>query len=330
MKIILSVPGHLKTVPMNHFVHETLKTMGHDVRLFNFGASGIYPKFLKKISKKSFITHQNNKLKKMIKTFKPDIFLTIFGFDHDRTIIEYIKEQRIITACWWLNDPCQFKRSILQAGYYNYYFTNASEGLDDYRKEGIKNVFFLPAAAYPPVHHKLPDAVHRFDVCFAGDWGPTLEEILTLLASEFNISIFSPWKKKIKKGSPLFSRIYLDGFFSPEDMVTIFNQSSIVLNIHGYYGTWDYGTNPRVFEANGCGAFQLSDYKKEIPKLYEPDKEIALYSSMDELKEKLTHYLAHQEKRSQISECGLLRTINCHTYEHRLSEMFSIIHHDGH
>jgi spore maturation protein CgeB len=325
MKIILSFPGHLKTVPMSKYIRQSLIAMGHDVVLFNFGVHGVYPSILKKISNKRFFEYINNKLKILTDGFKPDIFLTVFGFDHDRATMEYMRKKGIVTVCWWLNDPFQFKRSAAQAGFYDYYFTNSKGSVDDYRKEGIENIFYLPVGCYPPVHRRLPEFQDKkYDICFAGDWHPVREEILSSIAVDFNVAIFGPWKDKIKKGSILIRHIEKNGGFSPEEMVRIFNQSKIVLNIHTWFGKWDYGINPRVFEANGCGSFQICDWKEEIPELYEIDREIVLYRSLDELKEKLSYFLYNEKERIGIAENTLLRTHREHTYEERLREMLSI------
>ncbi len=326
MKIILSIAGHLKTVPSNYFTYETLKEMGHDVRLFNFGVNGIYPRLLKAVSKKSFYAHINNELRGLANSFRPDIFLTIFGFDHDRATIEYMKKKGIRTACWWLNDPFQFKRSLAQASVYDYYFTNAMGSVKDYREGGIDKAFFLPLAAFPRLHKALPGTAMNYDVCFAGDWGPMREKMMLEVAKDFRVSIFGPsWGKKLAKDSPLRGCIEQDGFFTPEELVSIYHRSRIALNIHSWYGNWDYGLNPRVFEANGCGTFQLSDFKEEIPGLYVPDKEIVLYRNMDELKEKAAFYLGSDARRTDIAERGYARTLKDHTYAHRLQKMFDIM-----
>jgi spore maturation protein CgeB len=322
MKVVLSVPGHLNTVPMNRYVYQTLVDMGFEVKLFNYGVSGIYPKLLKKISKNSFYTQMNMRLKKLADTFRPDVFLTILGFDHDKTILDYMRRRKIITACWWLNDPFQINRSLAQASHYDYYFTNSKGNLKDYHTNGVRNVFFLPAGAYPQVHRKLPDGNKPYDICFAGDWGPMREMMLLSLAGDFRLSIWGPWKKKLCKDSALTRCVVKDGFFTPEEMVEVFNRSKIVLNLHSWFGNWNYGVNPRVFEANGSGAFQLSDYKEEIPGLYEPDKEIVLYENLDELREKVAFYLASDGPRSEIAEKGFQRMVRQHTYAHRLEEMF--------
>ncbi len=253
------------------------------------------------------------------------MFLTIFGFPHDKSTIEYIKNKGIKTVCWWLNDPFQFERSIKQASFYDYYFTNSKGSVHYYKKAGVKNVFYLPVGIYPPVHKKLENIEKKYDICFAGDWNPVRAEFLTLLSKEFHISIFGPWKKKVKNNKILAKNIVKNGFFSPQEMVKIFNESKIVLNIHSWFGKWNYGINPRVFEANGCGAFQIVDYKEEIEDIFEHKKEIIFYRNIEELKEALSFFLAHDRERVRIAENGYLKTIKYHTYEHRLKEMFYII-----
>lgn len=107
-------------------------------------------------------------------------------------------------------------------------------------------------------------------------------------------------------------------------MVSAFNTSKVVLNIHTWFGKYNYGPNPRVFEANGCGAFQMSDYKDEILELYEPEKKIVRYNDIPELKKKLFYYLQHTEKRTDIAKTGMQRTVHNHTYEQGLQEMFNV------
>lgn len=115
-----------------------------------------------------------------------------------------------------------------------------------------------------------------------------------------------------------------NGFFTTEEMVGIFNRSKVVLNVHSWLEKFDYGVNPRLFEANGCGAFQICDWKQEIPNLYEEDKEIILYRTVAELKEKLAYYLPREKERADIADNALKRSLECHTYEHRMKEMLEV------
>ena len=59
MKIVLSIPGNLKTVPMNKFIADTFKNMGHDVVLFNYTSHGLFPRLIKHTSKELFYSYIN-------------------------------------------------------------------------------------------------------------------------------------------------------------------------------------------------------------------------------------------------------------------------------
>jgi len=322
MKIILAVPGHLRTVPMNFFVYQTLMTMGHEVKLFDFGLKYLPYRIIKKLSRNLFNEMLERNLKNLLDNYRPDVFLTIFGFDLRKGIIEYIKSKKIISICWWLNDPLQIQRSLSIAGYYDFYFTNAKGSLTDYHRAGLKNVLYLPAGCYPPVHKKFLGAEKTYEVGFAGDWDPLRERILSELAPKVNLAIWGPWKKKVAKNSILQGCIRKNGFFTPEEMTRMFNESYIVLNIHKWFGSFNFGLNPRVFEALGCGAFHLCDWKEELAEHYHLEKDLAVYNSVEELKEKTLFYLSNPQKAEAIAQEGFLKTQREHTYALRLTEMF--------
>jgi len=324
LKILVTFPGHLKTVPMNRYIPESLVRMGHEVVPFSYEAKGLYSILLKKADKARWVEYMDRRLLALVRKTRPDAFLTIYGVDHGIQLIESVKAEGVTTICWWLNDPFQFERSTRMAGSFDFYFTNSDGIIPEYHKRGLHNVHYLPVGVYPPVHRRIPGKRHVYDVSFAGDWSPVREDILTNLAVDFDVTIFGPWKKKLGKGSPLMSRLKGGKFFSPEEMVGIFNRSKVVLNIHSWYGRTDYGINPRVFEANGCGAFQVCDWKQEIPALYEDGKEIVLYKDLPELKDGIAYYLSHEAERAAIADNGYARSHGEHTYEHRLTKMLSV------
>lgn len=324
MKIILAVPGHLKTVPMNGYVLATLQSLGHEVRVFDFGHPGLWARALKKFSQAAFTDWLHRRLLRLADAFQPEVFLTIFGMDLKEPLLKTIRRRGVITICWWLNDPFQLRRSLAQAPWYDYYFTNARGCLPLYREAGVPRVFYLPVGCYPEVHRRREQVEKTHAVCFAGDWSPGREEMLSVLARDFPVAIWGPWKKHLAPYSELRPLIVKDGFFTPGEMAEIFNRSLVVLNIHTWYGKWDCGVNPRVFEANGCGVLQLCDFKEEIPGHYLPDQEIVLYRSLPELKDRLAWYLDHPEAAREVGFRGSLRTHREHTYAHRLKEMFAL------
>lgn len=112
-------------------------------------------------------------------------------------------------------------------------------------------------ACAPEVHRRTaPRPEYRCEICFAGDWSPLREAWCEKLAEHFDLRIFGPWKKKLPAGSSLHACL-TDGFFTPEQMADMFASAAVVFNLHSWYGKWDHGTNPRLFEAAGCGACQV-------------------------------------------------------------------------
>jgi spore maturation protein CgeB len=78
-----------------------------------------------------------------------------------------------------------------------------------------------------------------------------------------------------------------------------------------------YGFSPatRVFEAAGAGACLITDYWEGIPQFFEPDEEILVANSGDEVAAIVESL---DEKRSRaIGENALRRVLAEHTYAHR-------------
>jgi spore maturation protein CgeB len=108
------------------------------------------------------------------------------------------------------------------------------------------------------------------------------------------------------------------------DMYRILAGSKIGLNRHIDVAE-DYANNMRLYEATGVGTLLITDAKRNLAELFEPDEEVVTYSSEDELVEKIRHYLADDAERSKIARAGQERTLRDHTYAHRMRELVSIL-----
>lgn len=67
------------------------------------------------------------------------------------------------------------------------------------------------------------------------------------------------------------------------------------------------GIPQRVFDVMSVGGFMLSNYQEEAQELFEPDKEIVLFESMEELLDKADYYLRHERERLRIAMSGYQR-----------------------
>jgi spore maturation protein CgeB len=128
-----------------------------------------------------------------------------------------------------------------------------------------------------------------------------------------------------------------------EEMVRIFSTSRVNLNLANSsapqatvrmrLGAYARGRRPdtaarpsqikgRTFEVPGSGGFLLTDSVPHLERYFEVGREIAVFSSRDELIEQLRFWLDHPDERATVAEAGYRRVREEHTYDHRFAEMF--------
>lgn len=329
MRILLAVPGNLKTVPMGRFAFDSLRELGHEVALFDYSLRPL-DKLAARLATLTGLRGEqaplvNRRLRALRDAFRPELFLTIYGFNVSEETLRGLRALGVPTACWWINDPFQFERSLQKAALYDWVFSNSATCAERYRDHGVARSGFLPTACAPAVHRPLPArAEFACDVCFAGDWSPLREKVVSDLARRFDIRVFGPWGRKLAPDSPL-RRVLRDGFFSPDEMAEMFSSARIVLNLHTWHGRFDHGVNPRLFEAPACGAFQLVDAKREIPSLFVPGREVTIFDTLEELPETVEAALRSPQSMEAQRKAGMARALSEHTYTHRMRALLQAV-----
>lgn len=104
------------------------------------------------------------------------------------------------------------------------------------------------------------------------------------------------------------------------DMFDTLSMSYVVLNIHADSSPI-YASNMRLFESTGVRTCLLTDYKKNIADLFEPDKEILTYRSVDECIEKMNFLRDHPNIRDSVAEAGHKRCMKDHNYNVRAEKL---------
>ncbi|MDT7602595.1 MAG: spore maturation protein CgeB [Acidobacteriota bacterium] len=84
-------------------------------------------------------------------------------------------------------------------------------------------------------------------------------------------------------------------------------------------------SNMRLFEATGVGTCLLTDWKANLPQLFEPDAEVLTYNSAAECVEKVRYILDHEDERRAIAIAGQRRTLRHHTFATRAARIDEII-----
>ena len=72
------------------------------------------------------------------------------------------------------------------------------------------------------------------------------------------------------------------------------------------------------------GTPQLSDAKQDIARHFTPGREIVLYRSVPELRERAGELLGSETLRRALARAARERALREHTWAHRLQELLSV------
>jgi len=98
----------------------------------------------------------------------------------------------------------------------------------------------------------------------------------------------------------------------------------VCLNIHAD-NTPDYASNMRLFETTGMGTCLLTDRRRNIAELFEPDREAVIYENLDDCIEKMRWLVDHPDKAREIAAAGQARTLRDNTFARRAEQLHGFI-----
>ncbi len=298
--------------------YKTLQQMGHEVELFDFMGE------IKALGKEGM----NQKLLSRVGEWRPaTAMFSLYTDQFDPNIIQSLRGITK-TLCFFYDDTWRLEYSRYWARQFEYIATPDIYGEAKYRELGLPNAIYFPYGCNEQIFQKL-DVQKKYDVSFVGGWHPYREWLVN----------------RIRKSGVIVEVVghgWPKGEIDHQGMVRLFTESRINVNLSNSV-SWDVRyllsstkaclnsirskksieqMKARIFEINGCGAFQLTYYVEGLANCYEIDREIAVYADADDLIEKVKFYLAHQDLRESIATAGYKRSLEDHTFRHRFQTLF--------
>jgi spore maturation protein CgeB len=195
--------------------------------------------------------------------------------------------------------------------------------VDAYRRFGAGRVEPIYNGLDPETHHPVsPEGRFIADLGFLGNRLPDrearVEEFFLRTAAEVPDGTFllggSGWEDKaVPPNVQVLGHVYTEDH-------NAFNCSpKFVLNV-GRESMARYGFSPatRVFEAAGAGACLITDRWEGIDQFFEPDSEILVADSADDVAHYVTHISPKQAR--EIGQAALRRALADHTYDRRAEQ----------
>jgi spore maturation protein CgeB len=337
MRILIILPLYGGSLPVGRYCGMALSGMGHTVELFEapqyngaFNALKglrVGPDRLEHLEN-GFLQLLSQAILAKVEQFEPDLVLAMAQAPLTRHALRRLGKDKVVTAMWFVEDFRLFTYWRAFAPYYDVFAVIQKEPfLEELGRIGQSNPLYLPLAAHPDVHRPLeltPTELRTYgsELSFLGAGYPNRRTAFQrYLGHDFKIW-GSDWEGDVLL-EPLVQRN--GARIEPEEAVKIFNAGKINLNLHssirseGEIVEGDF-VNPRTFEIACCGGFQLVDRRSLMPELFAED-ELALFSSLKTMQEKVDHYLAHPEERARYARKGRERVLREHSYADRMTTL---------
>ena len=289
-----------------------LRRLGHDVVFFESLDKSRYNDF----------SDLNRQLLKSIEKNQPDlIFCVLMNYEiwiETLTMVKNSTDALIIN--WATDDSWKYEQfSKIMAPFFDLYATTYPEAVDKSLKHGYRNVVLTQWAANADnLNAPLPASDCRWDLSFVGmAYGNRTKWVSMLADRGIHVNCFGyGWENGVVEATSI-----------PE----IIRKSRISLNFGDsnwmLKGLWPYRSRQvkaRVFEVPGYGGFLMTESAEHLENFYEPDREIVLFNTIDDLAKKIRYYLDHPERRDKIAMAGHRRTRQTHTYDNRFEKLLRL------
>lgn len=329
------------------FLHitETLEKMGHVVRFFPTEPYREICSYAeKKLDKLGFhqgrerYLHQwRENLYRTMEKFHPDVILFI---NIPKAILDEVDQKKIKQAftpppkilCWLVD-------SIIGQGGWEAFFPYCDR-IYVFEKRDVlllQERYQIPAAYCPVGYNAAYARVEarrdkEIDIAFMGAPYRNRLHILEEVAAHavrhnWRMAIYGPfyedryfWKEYLfQRKYPYITKYLTNGMVLPEEAAELYARSKICLNIHL---SAHKGVNPRTFEIMATGSFQLIDEREDYAGLV-PEQDMAIFRSTEELIEKISYYLTHEDERECIAARGHAAVLGRYSMEASLNRILN-------
>lgn len=266
----------------------------------NMGYSLIYFDYMR-LSQKYGIEVMSELLREAVYYYNPDI-LFYFHF-HDWVNHNIWNELPVKTIIWLADDQWRYDDTKLVWELFDLIITTDKSG---YKKRKGKYEVLLSQWGCNHLLYRNLNLPKIYDVTFVGRCHGERKKFIDILKGhKIPIRTFGQgWDK--------------NGRISQSELIKIYNQSKIVLNMSITSRGGKIQIKGRDFEVPGCGSLLLTQDSEELKEYFIPGKEIATYKDAKDATGKIKLYLNNETERENIAKAGYNKVIRCHTYEKRL------------
>jgi spore maturation protein CgeB len=231
--------------------------------------------------------------------------------------VRQLRRSGIKVALWFPDAMVNMGRQLMLLAPYNALFVKEPHVVNRLRAVLDLPLFYLPEACNPRWHRPLTTPGTEPHLVIAGNMYPSRIRLLErLLSNGIPLKLYGARFPRWVGETPL-RKVHAGRCVFGEEKAHVYRSAIAVLN--NLHPSEVNGVNARLFEASGCGAAVLTEYRPTLPDLFSIGDEVLAFRDFDELVAQAGRLLNEDGLSAKIGDAGATRAHASHTYEKRLT-----------
>ena len=233
------------------------------------------------------------------------------------SVVTRLRRSGVPVAFWFPDHVANLGRQLMLLAPYDAIFFKEPLLTDRVRAMLDLPVYYLPEACNPRWHRPVIQAGTEPCLVIAGSMYPSRMRLLDrLIAKGIPLRLYgSRFPRWI--GETACRAVHTGRYVAREEKARVFRSAAGVLNTMNLAEV--NGVNARLFEAAGCGAAVLTDFRSTVPELFEVGNEVLVFHDFDDLVEQATRLLSERGLTARLGDAATQRAHRDHTYDLRVT-----------
>ena len=232
-------------------------------------------------------------------------------------VVARLRSSGARVAFWFPDSVANIGRQLMLLAPYDAIFFKEPHLTELLQATLDRPVYYLPQACNPRWHRPVTEPGTDPCLVIAGNMYPSRVRLLErLIAKGIPLRLYgSGFPRWI--GETAARTVHTGHYVAREEKARVFRSAAGVLNT--MHPSEVSGVNVRLFEAAGCGAAVLTEFRPTVPELFTVGNEVLTFRDFDDLVKQATRLLSERGLTARLGDAATQRAHRDHTYDLRVT-----------